>query len=79
MKYTVFPDGRVSEPFRPVRAEDNKGLAVWFYASRGKFEFLVQDSDEKGWIKGIEFSVSTRTIRRALSLVDSVRNAGKAR
>ena len=72
-RYTVYANGQVAEPFRPVRAEDDKGMAVWFYAGRGKFEFVAQGSDEKGWRKPIQFTVPTATIRRALRLVDSVK------
>ena len=67
-KRTVYR-GMVCEPYRVVKAEENKGLAVWFYANRGKFEFLIQDSEKGVWRKPIQFQVSTRTLRAALKLV----------
>lgn len=72
-RYTVYANGQVAQPFSPVKAEDNKGIAVWFYAGRGEFDFIFQGSDENGWCNPIQFSVPTATIRKALRLVDSVK------
>lgn len=72
-KLTVYCGGNVAEPFRPIKAEDNKGMAVWFYASRGNFTFLLQASQDGKWGMPIEFNVSTRMLRKALALVDSAR------
>ena len=69
MKRTVH-GGRVLEPYHALRFEDGKPLSVWFYASKGKFEFLLQESIA-GVVQPVkEFSVPTRMIRSALRLID---------
>lgn len=58
-KYTVWANGRVSEPFHlPVSG--------WFYASRGRFEIYSGLAD-------VCMAIPTSLIRKALALVDSVK------
>lgn len=68
-KKTVYLDGRVANPFHWKK----DGEGVWFYAARGKFEFVVQQAKDGVWLQPIQFSVPTRVLRTALKLVDSVR------
>ena len=67
-KRIVYPGGRVVEPFT---VKDDGSGALWFYASRGHFDFLFQTITDGKWDKVRRLAIPTRMIRGALALVDS--------
>lgn len=71
-KMKVYSDGRVAGAFHSARN-------VWFYASRGCFEFLHQPSKDGVVQQTEEFKISTSLIRKALKLVDSVKRRDRRR
>ena len=73
-KRTVYSNGAVAEPFRPKTPD---GLGVWFYAARGTFDFVVQDSENGKWRQTIQFKIPTRMLRDALKLTEKGKTDGE--